>query len=87
MQIVIELDDDVYKEITEEFLYYVHTLEMASAIKEGIPLPKGHGSLKDVSELFTITDIRADGSEFTYVPYSEIEDAPTVIEADKGGKE
>lgn len=46
-------------------------------------LPKGHGRLIDVSELLTITDIRADGSEFTYVPYSEIEDAPTIVKADK----
>ena len=53
------------------------------AIINGTPLPKGHGDLKDVSNLLTVTDIRSDGSEFTYVSYSEIEGAPTIIEADK----
>lgn len=52
-------------------------------ILKGTPLPKGHGDLIDVSNLLTVTDIKSDGSEFTYVSYSEIDDAPTIIEADK----
>ena len=63
--------------------YYDHGGVIGNAIKNGTPLPKGHGNLKDVSNLLTVTDIRSDGSEFTYVSYSEIEDAPTIIEADK----
>lgn len=46
-------------------------------------LPKGHGDLKDVSELLTVTDIREDGSEFTYVLYDDIENTDTIIEADR----
>lgn len=52
------------------------------AIQQGTPPPKGHGDLKDISNLLTVTDIREDGSEFTYVSYSEIDDAPTIIEKD-----
>lgn len=41
------------------------------------------GRLIDEGELMTVTDIREDGTEVTYVPYSEIEDAPTVYDQDK----
>lgn len=34
-------------------------------------------------ELSTVTDIREDGTEFTYIPYSEIEEAPTAYDIDK----
>ncbi|MCR5201828.1 MAG: hypothetical protein K6D02_01855 [Lachnospiraceae bacterium] len=50
------------------------------------PLPKGHGDLIDKSDLLTVTDIRADGSEFTYIPYSEIDNAAIIIEADNAEK-
>ena len=53
------------------------------AIINGTPLPKGHGDLIDVSELLTISDIRADGSEFTYVPYSAIDNAQIIIKTNK----
>lgn len=36
------------------------------------------------NELITITDIREDGTEYTYIPYSVIEDAETVTKADIG---
>lgn len=58
-----------------------------NAIKNGTPLPKGHGKIIDTSELLTVTDIREDGSEFIYIPYSEIENALTIIEADRMDRE
>lgn len=39
--------------------------------------------LIDADELMTVTDVREDGTEVTYVPYSEIEDAPTAYDPDK----
>ena len=40
--------------------------------------------LIDADELMTVTDVREDGTEVTYVPYSEIEDAqPTVYDLNK----
>ena len=51
-------------------------------IASGIVLPKGHGDLKDVSNLLTVTDY--DGkNEKIYVLYDEIKHAPTIVEADK----
>lgn len=39
--------------------------------------------LIDAENLMTVTDIREDGTEITYVPYSEIESAPTANNPDK----
>lgn len=39
--------------------------------------------LIDADGLSTVTDIREDGTEFTYIPYSEIEEAPTAYDIDK----
>lgn len=61
--------------------------ELMRSVQKGIPLSKGHGRLIDVSELFTVTDVQEDGSEVTYVLYDEIEQAPTIIEADKAESE
>ena len=53
------------------------------AIAKGKVLPKGYGRLIDASQLLTVTECREDGTEYCYVPYTFIEDAPTVIEAYK----
>lgn len=39
--------------------------------------------LIDAENLMTVTDIREDGTEITYVSYSEIESAPTAYDPDK----
>lgn len=39
--------------------------------------------LIDADGLSTVTDIREDGTEFTYIPYSEIEEAPTAYDVEK----
>lgn len=82
MKIVIKIPEHYYENNIKKELPICLTEEQVIAI-----LPKGHGDLIDRSNLITITDISADGIEFTYVPYSEIENAPTIIEADISGKE
>lgn len=39
--------------------------------------------LIDAENLMTVTDIRENGTEITYVPYSEIESAPIAHDLDK----
>lgn len=39
--------------------------------------------LIDAENLMTVTDICEDGTEITYVPYSEIESVPTAYDVDK----
>ena len=82
MQIVIEIPNERYKWIkdhkgktdfqTTELLY--------RRIRNGTPLPKGHGRLIDADEL-SLKWV------FDKADRQEIKDAPTIIEADKGNKE
>lgn len=94
MKLVIDIDEDLYVHIKNSYIVCEETLTgktflgaVYNAIANGKLLPKGYGDLIDKNNLITITDISADGIEFTYVPYSDIEDAPTIIEADISGKE
>jgi hypothetical protein len=83
MQVVIDISEKDYQTLKkkEEFdAMYLNYYE--KLIVYGTPLPKGHGKLIDTSELLTVTDIREDGSEVTYVLYNDIENANTIIEAD-----
>ena len=82
MQIVIDIPEKVIRE--EDYIGFFKCLspKLYEVITNGKPLPAGHGKLIDVSNLLTVTDIREDGTESTYVPYEEIEDAPTIIEAE-----
>ncbi len=66
--------------------YYDHGGVVGNAIKNGTPLPKGHGRLIDADELY---DGFIDGTEgYDCQTWSRIEigdiieDAPTIIEAD-----
>ena len=76
IEVVIKISEEDYKRGTA----------MASAIRNGTPLPKGHGRLIDADAL------RCENADFdTYNDYctmfDEIDIAPTIIEADKGETE
>lgn len=58
------------------------------ALAHGTPLPKGHGRLIDADALYNSTKLchtEEDGT--ACVEWREINDAPTIIEADKETKE
>lgn len=72
MQIIITLKDTTHKAITTLNTISEHLqAEVVRAIKNGTTLPKGHGRLIDADKLFI--DIE----------WSDIENAQTIIEADK----
>ena len=79
MQIVIELDEEYYKAIAE-IPNHQCTADML-IIKNGTPLPKGHGDLIDVNDLMPDSDYE-DGI-FYDVSIGAISGAPKIIEADK----
>ena len=90
MQLVIKIPEEFYKALRKNNVIISgqrsgKTLMSViyNAVANGTQLPKGHGDLIDKSALISVTDIKADGSEFTYVPYSVIEDTLTILEADK----
>lgn len=91
MQIVIDIPEDDYQRICETKLpsygaitYIIH--RAFKYIKNGKPLPKGHGRLIDADRL-----TRAEIMHLWYhlpngdiaCPKVDIDHAPTVIEADK----
>lgn len=84
MQIVIELSELDYKWITlrkgDETLYPL-TLTVYDAIRNGTPLPKGHGRLIDADDIW---DLYHD-NDFDF--YEALDDTPTILEATKGESE
>ena len=77
MKIVIDIDDNLYTRLFDNGVdNYDDAVDMAKAIRKGTPLPKGHGRLIDVSEYYKGS--YNDAREF-------LDNAPTIIEADKVG--
>lgn len=77
MQIVIDIPDGAYEELCNAKFPIQDAYRLVAWIKDGTPLPKGHGDLKDVDE---IERIWKKGNAVR----SALLFAPTVIEADKG---
>ena len=96
MKIVIDIDEEVYNEAKASGLPCMYDELVASAVGEGIPLPKGHGRLIDADAILTE---EYEKLEIGFDDYTIIYDAfvntikeivnltPTIIEADKGDKE
>lgn len=87
MQIVIDIPEDLYK-ATVNGLDATEIWDLRVAIKNGTPLPKGHGRLIDVDA--ATKDINAFQDAFAMYTdnmgkYNIVCAAPTVIEADKDG--
>ena len=79
VELIIKIPEELYDDIKEHGLCgYCSDREIASeAIRNGTPLPKGHGRLIDA-------DVLADGFEDNYEFCEEVNATPTIIEADKG---
>lgn len=93
MQIVIEIPDRIYSIVQNKPLNIIDSGIVEKAIKNGTPLPKGHGRLIDISpyeqrEAFATSwmltrKIGQIVKNEECIPLSEL---PTVIEADKDGE-
>ena len=85
MKLIIDIPEEYYKAITD-IPNHQCTADML-IIKNGTPLPKGHGRLIDADDL-DITTITTDdyrGNEVLDIVLKEdVDNAPTIIEADKG---
>ena len=92
MQIVIDIDEDTYGYMQSRCEYQnkgdkgLSKFEEAGvAIKNGIPLPKGHGRLIDADVLKTA--FPCGESVRTECVRATIDYAPTIIDADKAESE
>ncbi len=80
IEVVIKIPQEDYDGlINNGFAFMQHIVD---SIRNGVPLPKGHGDLIDKSKLLTVTDYDGE-NEKTYVLYEEIENAQPIIKADK----
>ena len=85
MQIVIEIPEDIYNEWCNMILPSNKVVASTHVIiKDGIPLPKGHGRLIDANELnYTyVEELELKGQMHCVVRSLEIKEAPTILEAD-----
>lgn len=89
MQIVIELEETIYNRIKDkhETIWMSDADAIWDSVVNGVLLPKGHGKLKDVDALYENTEIGHDEDGYACVTWKEINDAPTIIEADKEGED
>ena len=83
MQIVINIPDEVYELCAKDaYFFYRETDILRQAIKNGTPLPKGHGRIIDERQITKCTQV---GLAITddAVTRCLVTDAPTIIEAEK----
>ena len=88
MEIVIDIDDNIYKSIKNNcYVYQEEAEEVALSIIGGITLPKGHGRLIDADEFHHIIEdmpMKDTDKWFNWLQKvcNRLADAPTIVEAD-----
>ena len=83
IELVIKIPEEMayrFKHEGEQKHYDYHTV--IEACINGIPLPKGHGRLIDADDIALIDEQFYTPSDY-YVAEGAIEDAQTIIDADK----
>ena len=82
MDLVNKMNDEQYYEVCrgDSSAVLVPKGDLINIIRNGKPLPKGHGRLKDIDKIIS------DGTSKGFCDwYDEMKYAPTIIEADKEG--
>ncbi len=95
MQVVIDIDEDTYKDIKRGKIYTsVRDVPQESvvAIANGKPLHKGHGNLVDISELMDMLCLEdnaynRDNNVAELITLEEIDRLDVIIPADKAESE
>ena len=89
MQLVINIDDDLYKSIISHRYKITYQQkcdyeDLKNAIEDGVPLPKGHGRLVDADEIDNNIYDLTRSVDLNYGQISEVVDtAPTIVKADR----
>ena len=82
MQVVIDIPDKVYEMVMNTGTYGCYRFNSTKAIREGVPLPKGHGRIADIDRVMEEMDATR-----TYdIPFA-LERVKPIIEADRKGQE
>ena len=89
MKIIIDIPQKAYETIkAEKEIDWLGVENILDCIKNGTPLPKGHGRLKDVDWIDDNCENHySDKDGSWYYAWRDIDNAPTIIEADKEEEE
>ena len=83
MQIVIDIPDGCYDELCNAQFPIQDAYRLVAWIKNGTPLPKGHGRLIDADRLRSMYSINRANFNTVVGIQKWVDDMPTIIEADK----
>lgn len=84
MQIVIDIPKEIYRCIIKDgYFFDDETNIIRQAIKNGTPLPKGHGDLIDADKLEPDTEWNDYEDGFISYSRNQIKCANAIVEADK----
>ena len=75
MQVVIEIPEEVYRRCC--VIADIDGSPILKAIKNGTPLPKGHGRLIDINEITAFEELECNGRNV-----ESLDEFTTIIEAD-----
>lgn len=86
MKLVIEIPDELYNDIKTHPLFSSDIPAIERAIRNGTPLPKGHGRLIDADKLDVgeVFDYYGNRKGYKFIGEYELNNAPTIVEADTG---
>ena len=92
IELVIKISEEIRKSIFDGVYCGIVDKRVFDAIKNGIPLPKGHGDLIDRNDLLKHYDSTTyyngiEERKIHFVQIGYVNDAPTIIEADKAKSE
>jgi len=97
IELVVRIDEKLYKDIYSDAEIMIYggmrsgkmlLVTLLKAIRNGTPLPKGHGDLIDRNELLKHYDSTTyhngiEERKIHFVQIGYVNDAPTIIKADK----
>ena len=87
MQIVIDIDDNLYAKLFDNGVdNYDDAVDMAKAIRKGMPLPKGHGKIIDVDQFYkAFNEYLSERKSFSFADLETILNVvtPPILKADK----
>lgn len=89
MELIIKINEEDYKIMKHNIavnnpLCPLSQEEMVYKVASGIPLPKGHGRLIDVSDIeWAKYQEERNYIDYEVIDWDDIVNAPTIIEADK----
>jgi len=86
MKLIVEIPEGMLDELRTCKFPLQDAYRLCAVIENGIPLPKGHGALKDIDAIISEHAMtKYDWSDC--VDIEDLKNAPTIIEADKEGAE